>query len=129
MKTTKNFNIPLSEIPKQKDENHQLIEQIIYAYQQRIDFLNFAAIIFRPNIAFAISRLSQFFQIFSKKNVAAADRVIFYFHSIKNLVIEYSEYQNFNIFACVNNFVFKNNPVIQKNSDDYFFHLYEKTID
>lgn len=129
LKATKNFNIPLSEIPKQRNENDQLIEQMIYAYQQRIDSLNFAAVISRPNIAFAVFRLSQFLQKLSKENVAATDRVIFYFHSTKNLAIEYSKHQNSNIFACASDFAFEDDLVTRRNSDGYLFHLYEKTID
>ena len=129
LEATKNFNTPLSEIPKQGDENDQPTEQMIYAYQQRIGSLNFAAVISRLDIAFAVSRLSQFLQKPSKENIAMADRVISYLHSTKNLAIEYSGHQTSSIFACASDSAFGDDPLTRRSSDGYLFQLYEGVID
>jgi hypothetical protein len=59
------------------------IAQEIYADQQRVGSPDFAAVITRPDIACAASKLSEFFQTPSPKHLAAADQVILYLHRTK----------------------------------------------
>ncbi len=72
-------------------------QQLIYAYQQRIESLNFVTMISRSDIAFATIKLTQFLQISHSNHLAAADRMIFYLYEIKNLVIEYLRKRSTNI--------------------------------
>jgi hypothetical protein len=67
LKEIKCFKISLIDlsIRCEKDENHVIKSnsQLIYAYQQRIESLNFAAMISRSDIAFVTIKLTQFLQI------------------------------------------------------------------
>jgi hypothetical protein len=103
--------------------------QLIYAYQQRIELLNSAAVISRFDIAFVIAKLTQFLQISHSNYLSTIDRIIFYLYKIKNLVIEYSEKRSTNILLCVSDFAFANNEVTRKNFDEYLFQLYDDLID
>ncbi len=49
--------------------------QLIYAYQQRIESLNFAAVISRSDIAFATAKLTQFLLISHLNHLSTIDRV------------------------------------------------------
>jgi hypothetical protein len=54
--------------------------------------------------------------------------MIIYLNDIKNLIIEFS--RNFSkIFLCANDVAFANDELIKKSSDDYFFKLYNDSID
>ena len=74
-------------------------------------------------------QLFQFLKNLSKIHITAINCVIFYFQCIKYLVIEYSKNLIFNIFICVNNSIFKNDKMIRKNFDNFFFQLYKDVID
>jgi hypothetical protein len=63
MKISKTFLAKISRInEKAKHENSN--SQRIYVFQQRVRSLNFAAIIFKLDIIFAIAKLAQFFKKF-----------------------------------------------------------------
>ena len=63
--------------------------QQIYEYQQKVGSLNFAAIISRPDISKAVSRLSEFLQNTSPDHIAAADQTLQYLIGSKFLAIQY----------------------------------------
>jgi hypothetical protein len=115
----------------EKDESHvtKSNSQLIYAYQQCIESLNFAAMISRFDIAFVIAKLTQFLQISHSNHFSAADRMISYLYEIKNLVIEYSNKRSTNILLCVNDATFADDETIRKSFDDYLFQLYDDSID
>ncbi len=96
--------------------------QLVYAYQQRVESLNFATIIFRSDIAFVTFKLIQYLQAFISNYLAAADRVISYLNETKNLVIEYSSTQIIDILLCASDAVFADDETTRKNSDDYLFN-------
>jgi hypothetical protein len=102
--------------------------QRIYVFQQRMNSLNFAAIIFRPDIAFATAKLAQFLKNPNPDHVVAANRVIAYLNDTKNFVIEFSE-KSSEIFLCASDAAFADDELIRKSSDDYLFKLYDDSID
>ena len=53
-------------------------------YQRKIGSLLYAAIVTRPDIAFAVSKLSRFNTNPSNEHYAAADRVLDYLQAIRN---------------------------------------------
>jgi hypothetical protein len=57
-----------------------------------------------------------------------ANRIIAYLNDIKNLVIEFSEYSS-EIFLSTSDVAFADNELIRKSSNDYFFKLYDDSID
>ena len=85
---------------------NQATEQQINYYQQRVGSINFAAVISRPDIAFAASKLAQFLTNPSPSHSAAADRVISYLYYTKTLAIEYSGCQEEEIFVCTSDAAF-----------------------
>jgi hypothetical protein len=102
--------------------------QRVYAFQQRVRSLNFAAVIFRPDIAFATAKLAQFLKNSNSNHLAIANRVIAYLNDIKNLIIEFSKNSS-EIFLCANDAAFADDELIRKSSDDYLFKLYDDSID
>ena len=125
----KNIIVFLTEFFKNSDDEIFVIDQTIYEYQQRVELLNFAAVIIKSDIVLITFRLFQFLKNFSKIHITAINRVIFYLQCIKHLVIKYSKNSIFNIFICVSDSIFENNEVIRKNFDEFFFQLYENVID
>lgn len=106
----------------QTNEKEEIDQQRIYVYQQRIKSLNFAAVVIRSNIVFAIFKLIQFLIRFSSENLTATDRVIIYLYESRNLTIEYSNQSKFNVFQCANNATFANDEAIRKSSNNFFFN-------
>jgi hypothetical protein len=90
--------------------------------------LNFAAVIFRLDIVFAIAKLAQFLKNSDSNHVTIANRVIAYLNDIKNFVIEFSEKFS-EIFLCANDAAFADDELIRKSSNDYLFKLYDDLID
>jgi hypothetical protein len=97
--------------------------RLIYAYQQRIESLNVAAVILRSDVAFATVKLTQFLQISHSNHLSAADRVIFYLYEIRNLAIENFNKRSTNILLCVNNTTLADDEAIRKSFDEYLFQL------
>jgi hypothetical protein len=101
--------------------------QRIFIFQQRMRSLNFAAIIFKLDIIFAIVKFIQFLKNLNSNHVTIANRVIIYLNDIKNFVIEFSKKFS-KIFLCANDAAFADDELIKKNSNNYFFKLYDNFI-
>ncbi len=123
--------IDLSILFERISESHVIKSnsELIYAYQQRIESLNFAVVISRSDVAFITAKLTQFLQISHSNHLLAIDRVIFYLYEIKNLVIEYFEKRSTNILLCVSDAVFADDEVTRKSFDEYLFQIYDNLID
>jgi hypothetical protein len=102
--------------------------QRVYVFQQRMRSLNFAAIIFRLDIIFATAKLAQFLKNSNSNHVMIANEMIVYLNDIKNFVIEFSEKFS-EIFLCASDAAFADDELIRKNSNDYFFKLYDDFIE
>ena len=129
IENSKNIAVLLTEVFRNSDNEIFVIDQTIYEYQQRVESLNFAAVIIKSDIALITFRLFQFLKNFSRIHITAINRVIFYLQCIKHLIIEYSENSIFNIFICVSDLIFENDEIIRKNFDEFLFQLYEDVID
>lgn len=110
--------------------------QEIYAYQQRISSINFAATTTRPDISRASSVLSQYLRNPSPEHIAAANRVLGYLKRTRSLALEYStpseentlsqnnnKHESVNTFEVYSNAAFTDNPS-RKSSDGYLFILH-----
>lgn len=64
--------------------------QEIQAYQQRVGSINFAAVITRPDVAQAASKLSEFLTNPSKFHMESANRTLKYLGHTKHLAIEFN---------------------------------------
>jgi hypothetical protein len=60
--------------------------------------------------------------------VTIANRVIVYLNDIKNLIIEFSRNSS-EIFLFASDAEFADDELIKKSSNDYFFKLYDDSID
>ena len=109
--------------------DEQATAQQILAYQQRVGSIGFAAAVSRPDISFAVSKLSRFLKNPSPKHLDAADRVISYLLHTRSLAIEYSPRQEGEIFMCASDAAFADDPETRKSSDGYLFQLYGGPID
>jgi hypothetical protein len=128
MKCSKISFANLSRINENSENSDQSNSQRIYVFQQRMKSLNFAAIIFRSDIVFVTAKLVQFLKNSNSNHLAIANRMIAYLNDTKNLIIEFS--RNFSeIFLCASDVAFTDNELIRKSSDDYFFKLYDDSID
>jgi hypothetical protein len=103
--------------------------QLIYAYQQRIESLNFAAMISRSDVAFVTTKLTQFLQTSHLNHLSTVDRMISYLYEIKNLAIEYFDKRSTDILLCVSDATFADDETIRRSFDEYLFQLYDDLID
>jgi hypothetical protein len=119
---------PLANLPRTNEIAANPNPQRVYAFQQKVRSLNFAAVISRPDIAFSTAKLVQFLKNSNPDHVAIANRVIAYLNDTKNLVIEFSENSS-EIFLSASDAAFADDELIRKSSDDYLFKLYDDPID
>jgi hypothetical protein len=91
MTILKTFLAKISRINEKTENSDQSNSQRVYVFQQRIQSLNFAAVISRSDIIFATAKLAQFLKNLDSNHVMIANRIIVYLHDIKNFVIEFSE--------------------------------------
>src|SRR5207245_1396822 len=102
----------------------------IYGYQQRVGSLNFAAVMTRPDISKAVSRLSESLQNPSPAHLAAADRVISYLYGTRYLAIEYSGIvRDACVFLGASDAAFADDIETRHSSQGYLFQLYNGVID
>lgn len=118
-----------SEDLKGAEEHEEATDQEILAYQQRVGSLNFAAVITRPDIAHAVSRLSQYLRNPTAAHLVASNRCISYLYGTRSLAIEYSGRQNEQIFQCASDAAFADDAQTRRSSDGYLFLLYGGAID
>ena len=111
--------LPISEGENQPTDDSRML------YQQKIRFLLYAAIATRPDIAFAVSRLSRFNIQPEMRHHAAADRVFHYLARTQDYCIRYErEAQNFSSFVCASNASFADNTIDWKSFQGYIIKLF-----
>jgi hypothetical protein len=91
MKISKTSFAKISRINEKTENSDQWNSQRIYVFQQRIESLNFAAVISRSDIVFTTAKLAQVLKNLDSNHVMIANRIIAYLNDIKNRVIEFSE--------------------------------------
>jgi hypothetical protein len=99
LKLTSKFHVSLngkiprtplsSELHATKDGYEATAQQIL-AYQQRVESLNFAAVITRPDITYSTSKLASFLRNLTAEHLTTADRTLQYLCSTRNYAIEFS---------------------------------------
>ena len=113
-----------------KNSNQAIIQQIL-KYQQHIKFINFAVVIIKSNIAFAIFKLSEFLINSSLQHIDAVDKMFKYLIHIKDYEIIFNA-QTINsncIFFKSLNASFANDLKTRYNSQKYCFKLFDEMID
>ena len=105
--------------------------QKIYAYQQRVDFINFAIVITRSNVIAVVFKLTKYFTNFSKHHMKQTNRTLKYLTHIKNYVIVYNDQTNNEniIFIDFFDVSFVDDINIRQSSNEYCFKLFDDLID
>ena len=96
-------------------------------YQRKIGSLLYAGIATRPDIAFAVSRLSRFNQQPGKQHHEAADRVFHYLARTQGHCIRYGgrdDLQDISSFLCASDASFGDNTLDRKSSQGYIMRLF-----
>ena len=109
----------------------QITPQSIYAYQQRVKSINFAAITTRPNVTFAASKLTEFLTNFSDYHINQSDHTLEYLVHTKKYAIVFND-QSANseiIFLTSSDVSFANDEKTRQNAHEYCFRLFNELID
>ena len=109
----------------------QATPQEIYAYQQRISSINFAAVITRPDIAHAAFKLSEYLINLSLHHLDCANRVLLYLAHTQDFSIEFNAQTMIprKVFLASTNASFANDADTQQSCQGYTFMLFNGAID
>ena len=114
------------------DQEEQPTESSRTSYQRKIGLFLYAGIATRPDIAFAVSRLSRFNQQPGKRHHKAADRVFHYFARTQGHCIQYSggkvDSQDISLFIYASDASFKDNTIDRKSSQGYIMKLFGEPV-
>jgi hypothetical protein len=135
-KLAEKFNITVTKAPKTPLPTTQLqpydgttTTQQIFAYQQRVGSLNYAAIITRPDIAKSVSKLAEFLQNPSPAHIAAADQVLAYLIGTQYYAIQFDGKTTHNqIFLTHSDSAFADDPETRYSSYGFCFSLFGGVI-
>ena len=118
-------------IEKFKKNIEQAIVEQILIYQQRIEFINFAAVIIKSDIAQAIFKFSEFFINFSKHHLFVVDKLLRYLtHTKKFFIVFNLEVHDFKtVFLKSSNIFYDDDIYIRHSSQDYCFRFFNDMID
>ena len=119
--------LPCGELTK---STTQAIPQEIYAYQQRIGSINFAAVITRPDVAHCASQLSQFLTNLSQHHIDCANKAFLYLAFEKKPAIMFDG-QAFNlctVFLASSDASYGNDLDTRQSSQGYRFLLFNGMI-
>jgi hypothetical protein len=97
----------------------------ITKYQRKIGSLLYAAVITRPDVAFAVSRLSRFITNPGPKHHEGADRVLHYLKSTRSLALQYGRDDHFRVASDAS---FADNSIDRKSSQAYAMKLFGGVI-
>ena len=118
---------PAELLPLSADSNEeQPTEASRTLYQRKIGSFLYAGIATRPDIAFAVSRLSRFNQQPGKRHHEAADRVFHYLACTQDYCIRYGgdNSQDISSFLCASDASFGDNTIDRKSSQGYIIKLF-----
>ena len=119
--------LPADTLTKNLD---QATAQEIYLYQQRVGSINFAAVITRPDVAHAASKLSEFLTNPSKHHLDCADRTLRYLAYTKDLSIMFNgKGDSRTIFLASSDASFADDPDTRHSSQGYAFRLFQGLVD
>jgi hypothetical protein len=93
----------------------------IITYLRKVGSLLYAAVITRPDVAFAVSRLARFATNPGPEHQAAADRVLLYLQETRYLALQYGGEDDFRVASDAS---FADNTVDRKSSQAYAMKLF-----
>ncbi|KAJ3454849.1 hypothetical protein MRS44_013449 [Fusarium solani] len=117
------------DIPMRRKElwpyNERASLSSIRRYQRKIGSILYAAVITRPDVAFAASRLARFNANPGPEHHAAADQVLLYLESTKTLALQFG---GADLFTVASDASFADNTLDRKSSQAYIMKLFGGTI-
>jgi hypothetical protein len=126
--------LPAKKLEKSDAQDNQGNKAFIHLYQQKVGSVLYAALITRPDIAFAAVKLSCFMNAPTTDHMEAVDRVIQYLFSTRFLAIRYSHVatkataDTAAIFTAASDAAFADNSD-RKSSEGFLFRLYGGPLD
>ena len=99
--------------------------QSVTAFQQKTRSILYAAVITRPDIAFAASRLVRFNHNPSPEHHKAADQVLHYLHNTRKLALRLRGKDD---FVIASNTSFRDNSIDRKSSQAYTIKLFGSLV-
>ena len=117
------------EVPMRRDEllpyEKRATLSSIRRYQRKIGSIMYAAVITRPDVAFAASRLARFNTNPGPEHHTAADQVLLYLKRTKTLALQFG---GNNVFTVASDASFADNTIDRKSSQGYVMQLFGGTI-
>ena len=110
----------------------QATSQQIQTYQQRVEFINFAAMITKSDIVFAASKLSKFLTNSSDFHLECATRILKYLEYTKKFAIQFNSLSVYNFISILlisSDVSFADDFIIRYSSQEYAFKLFNNMID
>jgi len=104
--------------------DEEVDDALMTLYQRKIGSLLFASISTRPDIAFAVARLSRHNQRPGPKHHEAADRVIKYLYRTRHHCIRYGHQSTATSLICASDASFADNTIDTKSSQGYLMKLF-----
>lgn len=114
---------PLSCIILVPNQEKATKEQIL-GYQQKLGSLNYAACITRPDIAFSISKLSEFAQNPSSEHIKELDNCLLYVISTQFLALSFNGSIKKNFFSGLADASYADDPLTRWSSNGFVFMLF-----
>ena len=127
---SKSVQTPLP-IKEFRRSTSKAIKQQIFGYQQRIGSLNFAAVISRPNIVFAVFIFFSFLTNPFSRYIKLADRVLRYLVLTKHFAIEFNPQlkDQHLVFIASSNAFYGNDPDTRRSTIGSAYTLFNGIID
>jgi hypothetical protein len=107
-----------------RKNDKQATPESVHLYQQKVGSLLYAAIITRPDIARATSKLSQFLHNPSDEYHQAADQCLRYLYTTRHLAIQYDGDKNCEALLIASDASFADDPDDRKSSQGYLIKLF-----
>jgi hypothetical protein len=104
-------------------------ENEIFAYQQQVGSINYAAIMTRPDISCAAQKLAEFMQNPGPQHLAAADRTISYLYGTRSLGIEYNGDLQSQYFQSSSDASYADDSKTRRSTQGFLFFLFGGPVD
>jgi hypothetical protein len=101
----------------------------VFTYQQKVGSVNFTATISRPDIAKAVSMLSEHLQNPSIECQDAIDHVLRYLYTTRYFAIQFTTLCLAAIFCCFSDASFADDKETRQSSQGFLFSLYNGPVD
>ena len=108
----------------------QATDQQMKLHQSKVGSIVFPSTMTRPDVAFTVSRLSQFLTNPSAQHMDAVDRAIRYCYGTRNLALSFNGSDHYHeAFECASDASFADDSITRKSSAGFVFKLVGAAVD